>query len=65
LGDFNEDYHHYMSRHEQTLADDGSTDPYSINFEPQTVAERMLRCNKIEDDLMAHNLETDGDLDRD
>jgi hypothetical protein len=49
-------------RHEPTRAEDGSTDPYSINFELQTVVERMELCNKIQDDLMARNLETDGDL---
>jgi hypothetical protein len=61
LGDFTTGDHHF-SRHEPTRADDGPTDPHSVNFEPQTVAKSMELCNKIEDDLMVRNLETVGDL---
>jgi hypothetical protein len=61
LGDFTTDDRHF-SRHEPTRVDDGSTDPHSINFESQTVAESMELCNNIEDDVMARNLETVADL---
>jgi hypothetical protein len=61
LGDFTTDDHHF-SWHDPTCADDGSTAPHSVNFEPQTVGESMELCNKIEDNLTAGNLETVGDL---
>jgi hypothetical protein len=56
LGDLNPDDHHF-ARHKPKHAEDVSTDPHSVNFEPQTIAESMELCNKIEDDLMARNLD--------
>jgi hypothetical protein len=46
LGNFNEDDQQY-TRHKPTRADDGSTDPYLINFEPQTVADGMEFATKL------------------
>jgi hypothetical protein len=57
-----EDAEFHFDRHEPTRADDAVTDPYSINFEPRTVAETTALINKIEDDLMERNIDATGDL---
>jgi hypothetical protein len=61
LGEF-EDAEFHFDRHEPTRADDGVTDPYSINFEPRTVAESMALSDKIQDDLIERDIDATGEL---
>jgi hypothetical protein len=61
FSDLNPDDHHF-ARHEPPSVDNGSTAPHSVNCVPQNVGESMELCYKIEDDLMARNLDTVGDL---
>jgi hypothetical protein len=62
IGSFDKPACHY-TRHDPTRADDGASDPMSINFVPTILTESFEVMNYIQDDLIVRGMEFYGDLD--
>jgi hypothetical protein len=62
IGSFNETVCHYK-RHDPTRADNGMSDPMSINCVPTSPTDIFEAMNHIQDDLIVRVTEFDGELD--
>jgi hypothetical protein len=49
--------------HDPTRADDGTSDPMSINFVPTSLVESFEVMHHIQDDLIVSGIQFEGDLD--
>jgi hypothetical protein len=61
IGSFDETACHY-TRHDPSRADNGMSDPMTINFVPTSLAESFEIMNHIQDDLIVRDMDFDGDL---